>query len=95
MDGNATITIFLNPPRLYGGEVHFTIGINDEKIAEGKANETVSLRLPEGRMKIQVLVENGSTASFTGITEVEVRDGQSLKIRYGILSRTTKLVFRK
>ncbi len=95
MDDSAAISILFNPPHLYGGEVHFTVGINDEKIAEGKAGETVSIKLPTGRHNILILVENGTPTSFTGTTEVEVRDGQSLKIRYGILARTAKLVFNK
>lgn len=95
MDGSSAITILFNPPHLYSGDIHFTVGIDDEKIAEGKAGETVKINIPEGRRKILILVENGSATSFSGTTEVEVRDGQSLKIRYGILSRTAKLTFRK
>ena len=89
----SVISIFLNPPHLYRGDIRFTVGINDEKVAEGKAGETISVTVPEGRRKILILVENGSITSFTGTTEVEVRDGMSLKIRYGILARTAKLVF--
>ncbi len=95
MDDSAAVSILFNPPHLYGVDVRFTVGIDDEKIAEGKAGETVSVRLPAGRQKILILVENGTATSFTGTTEVEVRDGQSLKIRYGILARTAKLVFNR
>ena len=93
MDNMSVISILLNPPRLYTGDIRFTVGVNDEKIAEGKAGETISVTLPEGRRKILILVENGTVTSFTGTTDVEVRDGMSLKIKYGVLSRTAKLVF--
>ncbi len=89
----SVISILLNPPHLYSGDVRFTVGVNDEKIAEGKAGETISVTLPEGRRKILILVENGTVTSFTGTTDVDVGDGMSLKIKYGVLSRTAKLVF--
>lgn len=94
-DGTAEISVYCNPPHMYGGPVHFILGLNDEKIAEGTSGETMHAEVPLGRQKLLILIENGSISSFTGTTEVEIHDGMELKIKYGVLSRSAKLVLKK
>ena len=87
-----SITILCNPPRLYRGEVNFNIGVDDEIVAKGKAGETVTVQIGKGLRNISLWIENGTSNTFGGTTPVQPYEGMSLKIRYGIMSNTVKLV---
>lgn len=92
MTGTSTLTILLNPPKGFRGKVHFIIGINDEMIGEGYANETIEVQVPAEVIDVSVLVRNEGINSLQGITTLDATGNLSLKIKYGLFSKKAELV---
>ncbi|MCQ2079393.1 MAG: hypothetical protein MJZ38_04980 [archaeon] len=92
MTETSTLTILLNPPKGFRGRIHFMIGINDEMIGEGYANETIQVTVPAGVNEVSVLVRNEGTNSMQGSTVLDASRDLSLKIKYGLFSKKAELV---
>jgi len=96
MAETAILTIECNPPKRFGSSSStFIFGIKDEMLAEGRAGETVYMHVPYGVQDITVLVRNSGIDSMTGVTQVEVSDDMSFRIKYGLLNKTAKLALKK
>lgn len=95
MGDTAILTIECNPPKRFGSDCSFIFGIDDEMLAEGRAGETVYMHVPFGLQDITVLVRNSGIDSMTGVTQVQVNDDMSFRIRYGLLNKTAKLSLKK
>ena len=95
MAETAILTIECNPPKRFGSSSTFIFGIKDEMLTEGRAGETVYMHVPYGVQDITVLVRNSGIDSMTGVTQVEVSDDMSFRIKYGLFNKTAKLALKK
>ena len=92
MTKTAILRIECNPPKRFGSGSDFIFGIKDEMLARGEAGETVTMEVPLGVQEITVLVRNTGIDSLNGVTRVDVDGDMSFRIRYGLFSKSAKLV---
>ena len=95
MADDAILTIECNPPHRFGADCTFIFGIKDEMLAECKAGEIVYMHVPFGLQDITVLVRNPGIDSLSGVTQVDVSDDMSFRIKYGLFNKSAKLVLKK
>lgn len=88
----SVIRIHCNPPAGFGEKAHFMIGVRDETIAEGHADDTLTLELEHGIYELQILIRNKNLSSMTGTSAIEVAGDADYRFKYALFGKHAILV---